>query len=285
VRWNLALAALATSWGFTSVIVAHVDLSAPVLVVYRTSIAALTVALLLVLVGGRSQLRLPRSRRAIAALGVTLGAHWLLFFETIKLSSVAVALVTVYLGPVLIAAVAPSFLPEGRSRVALAALVPAVAGIALIALAGGDAARPSTLALLAGLGTAATYAALVVGLKRYSEDLPAAAVQVWTALVAGLVALPFAAFGGRVVPHGGEVLYVVALGALATGVSWLLYIMLLRHVPAQTVGVVSYLEVVSAALLAFLLLGQPLPWNVLAGGALIVGAGVAVVLAGPAEGV
>jgi drug/metabolite transporter (DMT)-like permease len=275
------MAALAVSWGFTSVIVAHVDLSAPVLVVYRTFIAAGTVALLLLAVGGASQLRLPHSRLPVALIGLTLGVHWLLFFETIKLSSVAVALVTVYLGPVLISIAAPSLLPELRNRVALFALAPAVVGISLIALVGGEAERPSATALLAGLGTAATYAVLVIALKRYAEDLPAGGVQVWTALVAGLVALPFAAFSGRALPHPAEVPYVLALGALATGVSWLVYITLLRRVPAQTVGVVSYLEVVSAALLARLLLDQPLRWNVVAGGALIVAAGVAVVLAEP----
>lgn len=281
MRWNLALAALAVSWGFTSVIVAHVDLPAPVLVFFRTAIAAAVVAVLLVLTGRVHELRVPRHRGAVALTGFTLTAHWLLFFETIKLSSVAVALVTVYTGPVLLALCAPMVLPEARNRVAVAALVPALAGVGLIALAGGDAERPRPLAIVLGLGAAAFYAVLTILLKRLSTELPVATVQVWSAVVAGLLSAPLVPFAGRVMPHGGEIVYVLLLGALSTGATWLVYLRLLRHVPAQTVGVVSYLELVSAALLAWALLGQAIGWNVAAGGMLIVAAGVAVVVNEP----
>jgi drug/metabolite transporter (DMT)-like permease len=283
MRWNLAMAALAASWGFTSVIVAHVDLSAPVLVFFRTAVAAAAVAALLAVVGRVRELRVPHHRAAVALTGVTLAVHWLLFFETIKLSSVAVALVTVYTGPVLLALAAPMVLPEARNRVAVAALVPALAGLALTALAGGDAERPRPLAVVLGLGAAASYALLVILLKSLAAELPAPTVQVWSAVVAAIVSSPFLFFAPRVSPHGGEIVYVLLLGALATGASWLVFLRLLRRVPAQTVGVVSYLELVSAAFLAWALLGQEIGWNVIAGGALIVAAGIAVVLAEPGE--
>jgi drug/metabolite transporter (DMT)-like permease len=277
------MAALAASWGFTSIIVAHVDLPAPVLVFLRTAIAAGAVVALLALTGHAGELRVPRHRGAVALTGVTLALHWLLFFETIKLSSVAVALVTVYTGPVLLAFFAPLVLPEARNRVAVAALVPALVGVGLIALAGGDAERPRPLAIVLGLGAAAFYALLTILLKRLSTELPAATVQVWSAVVAAILSAPFLLFAERVAPHGGEIVYVLLLGALSTGASWLVYLRLLPHVPAQTVGVVSYLELVSAALLAWVLLGQAIGWNVAAGGVLIVAAGVTVVLAEPRE--
>ena len=50
MRWNLYVAALAASWGLISVIVAHVDLSATVLVFWRVAIAAVTVAVACVVV-------------------------------------------------------------------------------------------------------------------------------------------------------------------------------------------------------------------------------------------
>lgn len=279
------MAALAASWGFTSIIVAHVDLSAPVLVFFRTAVAAAAVSVLLALMGRARDLRVPRHRATVVLTGITLAVHWLLFFETIKVSSVAVALVTVYTGPVLLALVAPAVLAEARNRVAVAALAPALAGVALMAFAGGEAERPRPLAIVLGLGAAASYALLVLLLKRLATELPASAVQVWSAVTAALASSPFLLFAPRVAPHGGEIVYVLLLGALATGASWLVYLRLLRQVPAQTVGVVSYLELVSAALLAWWLLGQEPGWNVIAGGVLILAAGVAVVLAEPDEGV
>ena len=83
-------------------------------------------------------------------IGVTLAAHWFLYFVTIKLSSVAVAVLMAYLALIAIALLAPFVLPERRSRVALVALVPAAAGVALVAFSGeeGGAVRP--LALVTG---------------------------------------------------------------------------------------------------------------------------------------
>ncbi len=52
---------------------------------------------------------------------------------------------------------------------------------------------------------------------------------------------------------------------------------------AQAVGILAYLEPVSAAVLAWALLDQPLGRQVLVGGALVVAAGVVIVLREPVE--
>jgi hypothetical protein len=96
VRWNVAAAALSASAGFIAVIVDGVDLSAEALVFYRLMLAALTVAAAAALAGRLDVLRAPEMRGRLALLGVILGAHWLFFFATIKLSSVAVAVLTTY---------------------------------------------------------------------------------------------------------------------------------------------------------------------------------------------
>jgi drug/metabolite transporter (DMT)-like permease len=48
-------------------------------------------------------------------------------------------------------------------------------------------------------------------------------------------------------------------------------------------GLLAYLEVVSAALLAWLIFDEALTWQVLVGGALIIVGGLAVVLFEPSE--
>jgi drug/metabolite transporter (DMT)-like permease len=49
-RWNLAVAGIAASWGFVSVIAAGVDLPAAALVFWRCAIAAVTVPALVLVV-------------------------------------------------------------------------------------------------------------------------------------------------------------------------------------------------------------------------------------------
>jgi drug/metabolite transporter (DMT)-like permease len=283
VRWNVAVAALSASFGFVSIIVAGIDLDAPVLVFYRCLFAVPAIALALLLTRRLFVLRRGRTLKAALLLGTTLGAHWFLFFETLQLSSVAFALLAAYMAPIVVALLAPVVLPERRSHIALAALVPAAGGLAIVALAGGDDVHFRPLALLTGLGTALTYAALVIGTKAISARVSAAGLTFWNYTLAGLVMVPLLFSADRVVPTAGELGYVLLLGVVFTAVSGYLYIALIRKVTAQTMGVVAYLEVVSGALLAWAVLDEALSWQVLVGGALIILGGLAVVLFEPAE--
>jgi len=277
MRWNLAVAALAASFGFVAIIVRHVDLSAEALVFYRCvlAIAAIGVGLAVV-----RQLRALTRRSNLFALGLgtTLGAHWLAFFETIKLSSVVVAVLTAYTAPILVALVGPLFLSESRSGVAVAALVPASLGLALVALGGGDDSRVRPLAIVTGLATAVTYAALIIGTKRVSDRVSAAGLTFWNYTLGALTMAPLLFLGGRVRPDADELPYVVLLGVVFTALTGYLYIWLIRRVTAQSMGLLAYLEPVSAAALAWLVLGDALDAQTIVGGALVIAAGLAVVL-------
>lgn len=256
MRWNVAAAALAASAGFIAVIVDGVDLSAEALVFYRLVLAALAVAAAAALARRLDVLRAPELRGRLALFGVVLGAHWLLFFGTIKLSSVAVAVLTTYTAPLLLAAVAPLLLPERRSRAVLLALVPAGVGLALIALVGEEGRHARPLAIATGLGAAATYAGAVITAKQLSVRLQVPTIQFWVYVVAAAVTAPFLLLGGEVVPRGAEIGYVILLGVVFTALSGLCFVWLLRKVTTQAISTLGYLEPVSAALLAWAILDR-----------------------------
>jgi drug/metabolite transporter (DMT)-like permease len=283
MRWNLAVAALAASWGLIAIIVREVDLDAQVLVFYRLALAAFVLFLVAVFTGQLAKLRVERHAGRVVLIGVMLGTHWFLYFATIKLSSVAVAVLLAYLAPIAIALIAPLVLPEDRSRVALAALVPAAAGVVLVALGGeeGGAVRP--LALATGLATAATYAALVILTKRIANEVPLLALTTVNYTVAAVAVAPLLLTADRVLPTATELPAVVLLGVVFTALSGYLYIGLLRRVTAQAIGVLAYIEPVSAALLAWAILGEQLSWQVVLGGTLVILGGLAVVVLEPED--
>jgi drug/metabolite transporter (DMT)-like permease len=163
------------------------------------------------------------------------------------------------------------------------ALVPAAGGLVLVTLAGGEEVGVGPLALATGLGTALTYASLVIGTKAISAHVSAAGLTFWNYTLAGLVMVPFLFGAERVVPRAEEIGYVVLLGVVFTAIAGYLYIWLIRKVTAQTMGVVAYLEVVSGALLAWAILDEALTWQVVVGGALIIAGGLAVVLFEPED--
>jgi len=283
---NLGLAGLATSWGLIAVLVAAVDLGAEPLAFLRLALAAATLGLAAVLLRRTGALRPGGRLPALVALGVMQGAHWLLFFEAVKLGSVALAVLTFYTAPLVLAVLAPALLPERLSPVALAALGPGAAGIVLIALDGGDRGDiVSGWALAAGLGSAVTYAVLVILSKRLllgrAEPLT---VAFWDCFVGAVAVAPALLLAGRALPGSGrEWGAVLLLGVVFTGLSTLAYTALLRHVTAQAAGILTFLEPVAAVLLAWALLDERVGAATLVGGALVVLAGAIVVTLEPAD--
>lgn len=276
--WNLAVAGIASSWGFVSVIVAGVDLPGEALVFWRCALAALTLPVLLAGLGRLQVLAVGRLRLQVLGLGLLLALHWVLFFETIKRASVAAAILLVYTAPIFLAVLAPLLLPERRSRVALLALAISGPGIALIALGGDNGSHASGAAVATGLGAAITYALLVIGTKSVVRVLSPFTVAFWAYAVVAAVLAPFLVASERAVPSASEWPAVVVLGALLTAVIGVLYVRTLRDVTAQAAGLLAYLEPVSASLLAWAILGESLRWQVAVGGLAVVLGGALVVL-------
>src|SRR3954454_7043642 len=229
MRWNLGLAGLATAWGLIAVLAAAVSLGAAPLAFWRLGLAAITLAAVAV-AGGRLRLLRPGSHLPmLIALGVVQAAHWWLFFEAVKRGSVALAVLTFYCAPIFLAVLAPLFLPEKLSNVALGALVPGGLGIALVALAGDDGHAFGWLALACGIGSALTFAVLVILSQRLLHPgARAVTVGVWDCLVGATALAPALLFAADIIPKdAGEWAAVLLLGVVFTGISTLVYAVLL----------------------------------------------------------
>ncbi len=286
MRWNVALAALAVSWGFVAVLAGAIDVDAVPLAFFRLVIAAATLALVAVATGHLGLLRPGRHLPTLVALGCVQAVHWVLFFETVKRGSVALAVITFASAPVFLAFLAPVFLPERLSRVAVAALVPGLTGVVLVALAGGDDGSFDWVAVACGMGSALAFAVLLI----LSKGLLHAGAQpltvaFWDCLGGGLLLAPTLFFvSGSSPADGGDWAALILLGAVLTGLATLTYAALLRHVTAQTAGVLTFLEPVSAVILAWWLLDEGLSAQAVLGGALVLLAGIVVVVRAPTEG-
>jgi drug/metabolite transporter (DMT)-like permease len=283
MRWNVGLAALATSWGLIAVLAGAVALAAVPLAFLRLALAALTLAVVALATRRLPLLRPGPHLPGLIALGVVQAAHWWLFFETVKRGSVALAVLTFYTAPLFLAVLAPLFLPERLSNVALGALVPAGIGIALVAFAGDGGNAFGWIALVCGIGSAFTFAVLLVLSKRLLHARAAPlTIAFWDCLIGSVVIAPALPFASSVIPEqAADWAAVLLLGVVFTGLSTLAYTALLRHVTAQAAGILTFLEPVAAVILAWALLDESLSPAALAGGALVLFAGIAVVVLEP----
>ena len=275
-RGSLLIALVAVSWGAIGVIVRELPLPALTIVAFRVVLSALSVAAFVLVTRRPGLLRPPPWR--VMALGLLLAAHWGLYFAALKETSVASAVLITYAAPILMALLAAPMLGERVPRVSVMALAVSAAGVAVITLSGGtgEEAVRSTGAALA-VGAAVSMALLIVLIKRFAAGVDPLTTSIYLDFVAACVLWP-----ALVVPAyevgAADAGYLALLGVVLTGLTGVIYLTALRWVPATTAGILAYMEPVSAALLAAVLLGEGLSVAVIAGGAAIVAAGVVVVL-------
>jgi drug/metabolite transporter (DMT)-like permease len=183
-----------------------------------------------------------------------------------------VAVISHYLAPTLVALAAPSLLGERGSPRALWASPLVLAGLALV-LGHGSATTGWGLTAGLGAGSALFYAAVVLGSRRAARTFtPIAVMSLHSVISALMLAL---VFGREVFPSvANRGLAIVLFGCLVNGLfAALLFNLSLQRLEAQLVGLFTYLEPLTAAVLGVLVLGEPFGIASAAGLLLVVIAG------------
>jgi drug/metabolite transporter (DMT)-like permease len=213
---------------------------------------------------------------AVAYIGVADALNALLFFWSMQTTTLAIAVLSHYLAPVLVAAAAPFVLRERLRRPTIIALACALGGLTLL-LEPWRALGPSALAGAAlGAASAVFYASNLLVFKRIQAYFSPLEVLAWHMVVALLVLFPFVPPASWAMPN--EVLLrLVAAGALPGAIAGVLFVRGLARVHASRASVLTLLEPVVAVLVGALFWGE-VPSVIGFGGAVLVLLGAWIVL-------
>ena len=208
---------------------------------------------------------------ALVAIGLADAANVVLYFSALSRGPVVVAVLTHYLAPALVALWAPWLLGEPRSRRALIATPVIFLGLALV-LSRAEAGTEWLPTALLGGGSAIFYAIVVLGSRRAGRTFGPVAVTAHHAVVS-VVAL-FLVFRTEAIPASLGPTLPVLFAALVHGLfaAWL-FNRSLTLIGAQLVGVFTYLEPLTAALIGALVFGESLSALQALGVALVLVAG------------
>jgi drug/metabolite transporter (DMT)-like permease len=282
VRWPVQLLLLALTWGASFMFI-KVELDAGVAPVHVALLRCVfgAVALWAILAARREQL--PRDRALwghLLVLGALMNAAPFVLFaygET-EVSSLLAGIFN-SLTPLLTLLFSLGMLPdEPPTAEKLAGIGVGFLGVLVVLAPWQGLGGGSLLGALACIGAATCYGLAFPYLRRHLSERPetgvaVSAVQVSLGGVLLLLFAPFGALPGEAL--GVEVwLSILALGALGTGVAYILNFNVVREAGAQTASMVTYLVPVFAVVLGVTILGEPLSWHEPVGGALII-AGVA----------
>jgi drug/metabolite transporter, DME family len=209
----------------------------------------------------------------------------LLYFYAVRATGVAAATFFTFVQPVWVALLAPRFLKTPTDRVVPVALAVALGGLGVILAPSlvGENAGLSAAGVLAGLVAGVTYAAFQILVKGLTRQVSPVTIVLAQTTLDTLILLPIALWqtvGSGYQFTSRDLFVALVLGVLCTAVAYMMWTEGMSRLRVQHSSILGFLTPVVAPIYAFVFLGQGITAWTVAGGALIVAAGVLVVLYG-----
>lgn len=259
-------------FGTNGLIVANISLGSAEIVLMRTFLGSLFLLAVVLVKRSFSFADLKADLVPATMGGAALGLNWVLLFSAYRSAGVGLSTLTYYCGPIIVLALSPVLFREKLTWNKLLAIAAVAVGMFCIT---GDIEPGSDVqtGILFGGGAALLYASLIVANKRVKRlsglncamyELIVAFFVVLIYLVASNVKLP-------VIPAAEDIVWVLVIGLVNTGLAYYLYFSSLQKLPGQTVALVCYIDPLTALLVSGAFLGEKLFAVQIAGAVLILG--------------
>ena len=200
-------------------------------------------------------------------LGFILSVHWVSFFQSIQVSSVAIGLLSYSTFPIFTTFLEPLFFKERLFKINVLFSLLCLLGIFLI-IPSFRIDNSTFRGVLWGLLAGFTFAILTIINRKLIQSLSPLRIAFFQDFFATFFLLPFLFFL-RPALSGRDILLLVILGTVCTAVSHTLFIKGMRSIKAQTASIISSLEPVYGIVFALLFLDEVPSMRTVAGGCII----------------
>ncbi len=262
-------------FGTIGIFVNYIPLASSVIAVARGLSGAAFLLLLAFLRRKPPDLAAIRKKLPVLLLsGAVLGFNWMLLFQAYKYAGVATATLCYYLAPVFVTLLSPVLFGEKLTAKKLCCALVALGGMIPVSGVLDSDTGVNVAGILFGVGAACLYTCIVILNKRISgvSDSDRTLVQL---AASGLVMLPYVLLTqdiGGITLTTTQLLLLITVGVVHTGLAYMLYLSSVNALPAQTVAIFSYVDPITAIVLSALLLHEPLGVYGIVGAVLILGA-------------
>ena len=242
----------------------------------RTGILCLTLILFLLIAKQSLKITPTKDYSLFLFLGFLLSLHWVTFFQSIQVSTVAVGLLSYSSFPVFTAFLEPLFSREKLDKVNIFFAFFCIFGVFLI-IPRFDLSNSISQGVLWGLLSGLTFAILSILNRKLSQKHSSLVIAFFQDSFAILFLFPFL-FLSRLIFSLKNLLLLAILGIFCTAGAHTLFIKGMRKVRAQTASIISTLEPVYGIVLAFLFLHEIPSLRSILGGIIILGTALIVSL-------
>jgi len=203
-----------------------------------------------------------------------MGASWMFLYEAYSQIGVSIASLAYYCGPVIVMALSPFLFRERLTWSKSIGFLVIFLGIFLVNQQVFQQGK-TDWGLFCGGMSAVMYASMVIFNKK-AKDITGLENSTLQLAISFLTVAAFVGIrhGFVIRAAGGDVIWILILGLLNTGIGCYFYFSSIGHLPILTVAICSYLEPISAVILSAFILRETMSTLQICGSVMIIGGAI-----------
>ncbi len=252
-----------------------IPLDAISIIQLRGVVASVGLALFSLLQKRSLRLSSVRTYAGVYTLGLLLGVHWVTFFHAMQISSVAIGMLSLFSFPMITILLEPLFTRQRMKTRDIVAGVIMLAG--LVVMVGQDLTDlrgPVAQGVLWGVFSAVLFALRNLFQKYHFNDVTSDSLMFHQVVAVGLMLVVFVDYPQVYTLAAADLFNLVLLGILSTAGAHTLLVFSLKQLPAKSVALISCLQPVIAALLAWYVIREVPGMMVIIGGGMVLSVAV-----------
>lgn len=265
---NLLLLTMATLFISTSgALGKFIDMPTPVIIWWRSILSVVFLLIFCLYKGINLKIKNNKDRWTFFVAALFMGGHWIFYFYALKLSNVAIGMLSLFTFPVLIALLEPLFVKTKFDPIHILLGVMVLLGIYILAPEF-DLESSQLQGLLFGLLSALCYAVRILILKSHVTNYNSTMLMFYQVLILSVVLAPTLYFMGTS-SITTQYPYVLLLALVTTSLGHTMFVNSLKHFKASTASIIGSAQPVFGIIIAYFFLNEIPTTHTFVGGALI----------------
>lgn len=244
-----------------------IDLPTPVIIWCRSALGGLFLYLFCRYRKFDIKIKSKKDFSTILLSAVLLGTHWITYFYALKMSNVALGMLSLFTFPVITALLEPLFIKTKLNIIHVFLGIIVLIGIYILAPKF-DFESSQVKGILLGLFSALCYALRNLTLKRHISQYSGTALMMHQILILSVLLIPFM-FTMDISNIDTQYPYVILLALITTAIGHSMFIHSLKYFSVSTASIINSLQPVLGIIMAYFFLKEIPTWNTFFGGSLI----------------
>lgn len=224
-----------------------------------------------------SFIKIKNNIKLLILSGSAIGVNWIFLFQAYKYTTISNATLSYYFAPIFVVILSPIILKEKLTPLKMGCVITAMIGLFLVVNISGNGTsnfNNQLVGILYGLSAAVLYASVIL-MNKFIKNLSGFETTLVQLMIATIVLLPYVLIKDQMnftSVNFNSFIYIMILGIVHTGLAYYLYFTAIKQLKGYSIAVLSYIDPISAVIIASVFLGEKMSYIQAIGGILILGA-------------